>query len=1111
MSLQLPGVPDDAANVSPYSPPPNTRVLASILSDIGASEFLQNFIDDEQDDDCFITYKNPERISKRYGLPPNLASIFVERSRARAVAASDLSSFSSALPSMSSIPSQSAATAAPALDDASLLLKLNLEFVCELGKGGFGKVYKCKDAAQKRVVAVKLVNDPINAQASIREGQKLLRALHKNIVRVHRVHDLNPILGNGTCALEMEVIEGGDLFQHLEAARRRPEQRLPRPAVLRLSRQLLETLAYLHDEMKWLHGDIKPQNMLMQCSHVPADDSAVDYSSAEIKLADFGLAKVMDQHDSTASFMLSNASTHAGVIKGTAWYLSPEALKASSGVYERSCADDLWSACLVIFEMDTGLPLQQLMTLPGAVKLDELLAKASPELMPLLCSVLAMPDAASRCQSAAELLQKLDASIDPLFVWQRYDITANKYVSVHPASSFALEEAFAAQKPFTMLPLQPPFDLIFDIKALLSSSTALGYETSRSSGVKSAIRRLLKPSVLTSSCEIPVWLQLMDGKEWQQCSPSLCAKLDIDSKNPNSGFDKASFKRLTIDSSSISSIQLPHPMKSEPYLAPAHADDIAMLTRRVHDSLPDWDITGMQQVVNTALASKYASYRHRVAARCNGNPNERIMFHFARPPVMTKIWQEGEGHDPRLSNWAEVGKGAYFSKHVIYCYAYNYSLWPSPPGFAVKPEPPIGASMQVFATLVCLGNTADMGPGCETCPSPAWDAWKKELPVLPKPTRPPAITLPADAAEKQNILDLMQVKDVPRYDSVMSTEGDFGTHSASTGKDASGRRICDAMHPRLKDRAKEWAEQCILFDPAASYPMFIVTLTKTRDSPMGAQQLINAGCDVNRIKALGFTASHVKALGRTAQEMRRAGWLVIDLKDAGFDAGSLLTGGCSAPELKREGFTAQQLKTGGCSAQQLKDAGFSAVELAAAAFDVPSLLSGGFSASELKSEGFTAQQLKTGGCNAQQLKDVGFSAVELAAAAFDVPSLLSGGFSASELKSEGFTAQQLKTGGCNAQQLKDVGFSAVELAAAAFDVPSLLSGGFSASELKREGFTAQQLKTGGCNAQQLKDAGFTAKELKGAGFSLTALDAANFLIEELKSAGFDEAEILQAS
>ena len=345
----------------------------------------------------------------------------------------------------------------------------------------------------------------------------------------------------------------------------------------------------------------------------------------------------------------------------------------------------------------------------------------------------------------------------------------------------------------------------------------------------------------------------------------------------------------------------------------------------------------------------------------------------------------------------------------MYGYAYKYCMWPSPPAYVVKHEPPVGETMQVFATLVCLGNVADVGPGCETCPSPAWDAWKKEFEYQktienpsPKPTRPPVMPLPSGAAERQHVLDLMHVKDAPRYDSVMSTEGDLASHPASTNKDSAGARMCDVMHPRLRARAKDWAAQLILFETAASYPMFIITLTKTRDSPVGAQQLMDAGCNVDRIKALGFTASDVKALGKTAQEMRRAGWLVLDLKDAGFDAGSLLKGSCSASELKQQGFTAQQLKTGGCIAQQLKAAGFSAVELAAAAFDVPSLLSGGFSVSELKREGFTAQQLKTGGCNAQQLKDMGFSARELKGAGFSLAALDAANFLMEDLKSAGF-------------------------------------------------------------------------------------------------------------
>ena len=121
----------------------------------------------------------------------------------------------------------------------------------------------------------------------------------------------------------------------------------------------------------------------------------------------------------------------------------------------------------------------------------------------------------------------------------------------------------------------------------------------------------------------------------------------------------------------------------------------------------------------------------------------------------------------------------------------------------------------------------------------------------------------ADVAENQHILDLTQVKDAPRFDSVKSTEGDLGTRPASANKDASGRRMCDVMHPRLRARAQEWAEQCGVVDAAASYPMFIATLTKTQDSPMRPQQLMHAGCDVNRIKALGFDASHVKAVGKT--------------------------------------------------------------------------------------------------------------------------------------------------------------------------------------------------------------------------------------------------------
>jgi serine/threonine protein kinase len=1061
------------------------QILASILNEIGASACLNVFVDDGIDDNAINTLSRfrPERISSIYGMSLDQAAAFSDATRARVRRADaappndvavHLARFDEQRESypISTACNPTLARPFPVLpvspaDDSTIMRMLNMEMICQLGQGGFGTVYEAKNLTDRLKVALKIVKDPQNAIHAVREGQRLRRIKHKNIVLMHKVHDID----GGTCALEMEVVPGGDLSQHLEACRRSPTCRLPRDAVLRFSRQLLEALVYLHDECKWLHGDIKPQNILMQCNRVPADGSAVDYSDAEIKLADFGLTKALDHQSATSSLMLS---TMVGVLKGTMLYLSPEALQGASsgGSYERAVSDDLWSACLVMLEMDTGMSIHQLMNGPGSVVIDELLTKTSPELLPLMCAVLAAPSAASRCNSAAELLRILDVSMDPLFMWQLFDAASLKYVPVHPASSVFLEAAFSANEPHTGLPLSPPLDLIFDIQALLSSPVALGYQTEKRSGEKSRIRRVLKASVLNSSRSIPAWQELVDGKAWLQCSPAMCSRLDIYAKNSNATIDAARFRHLAWESGTIGHVQLPHPLKSEPYLAPAHADDVAMLSRRVHDSLPEWDITGMQQVVNASLASNYAAYRHRVASLCNGNPNERMMFHFADPAVMTKIWQQGEGHDPRLSNWAEVGKGAYFSKHVMYGYAYKYCLWPSPPSFTVKPEPPVGESMQVFVSLVCLGIVADMGPGCETCTSPAWEAWKKELPIMPKPSRPPAMTLPADAAEKQHVLDLMQVKDVPRYHSVASTEGNLGTHPASTNTDSQGRRICNIMHPRLRAWAKEWGEQCVLFDAAASYPMFIVTLTKNRESPMGLQQLIDAGCDVNCIKALGFTAGHAKALGKPVREVMAHGWPILDLKNAGFTAQALLAGGCSAAEMKKSFFTALEMKSCGCNVQQLKAAGFSLGEVKSACFETALILSAGYSLSEMRTSGFAASDLKAAGCNAQELKLAGFSVNELQSAGFDFATLGHAQFEARALKIAGFTALQLQQSGYSVQQLYSGGYDVIELVAIGHGIKSLLSAGYNTAQLRRAGFNYNQLKDAGCKEDQLEIGGF---------------------------------------
>ena len=213
-----------------------TQLLASILSDIGEPHCLQKFIDYDQDDSTIAHLVGNGKLNPgKYGIPEDKCAVFVEKCREKL----------SVHPPGDSLqpPSLVAPTPAPpSASPAEIMRKLNFEMLSELGQGSFGIVFLCRSLADKLKVAVKLVLDPSNAKEAMREGQKLSNVDHKNIVRVHKVHDLDCILGIGTCALEMEVVPGGDLFRHLQACRRRPDPRLPHASVLRFSRQLLSVL-----------------------------------------------------------------------------------------------------------------------------------------------------------------------------------------------------------------------------------------------------------------------------------------------------------------------------------------------------------------------------------------------------------------------------------------------------------------------------------------------------------------------------------------------------------------------------------------------------------------------------------------------------------------------------------------------------------------------------------------------------------------------------------------------------------------------------------------------------------------------------------------------------
>ena len=145
---------------------------------------------------------------------------------------------------------------APDLDEVAAAFP-QLEILALLGTGGMGAVFKARQPALDRFVALKilpaglLASDPAFAERFAREGRLLARLNHPNIVAVHDFGRAGPFF-----YLLMEYVDGVNLRQAMRANRFTPDE------ALALVPRICEALQFAHDEGV-LHRDIKPENILL--------------------------------------------------------------------------------------------------------------------------------------------------------------------------------------------------------------------------------------------------------------------------------------------------------------------------------------------------------------------------------------------------------------------------------------------------------------------------------------------------------------------------------------------------------------------------------------------------------------------------------------------------------------------------------------------------------------------------------------------------------------------------------------------------------------------------------------------------------------------------------